>query len=181
MGPEIIAGSTRMKAGTAQKLILNMLSTAAMIRLGKVYGNLMIDVKVSNQKLAERALRPGHANCQESNTSEAARELLARANNEVKPAVVMSRIGVELRRVGADCWQRQNGKLRAVIEDERWRLSTPLLAVPFNRVSLVDHRLYGTCESLRYGIAGPAPKLRYAVHARVIGNVIHDAFGITDG
>jgi len=54
-GPEIITGSTRMKAGTAQKMVLNMLSTATMIRLGKVYGNLMIDVKASNKKLEERA------------------------------------------------------------------------------------------------------------------------------
>jgi N-acetylmuramic acid 6-phosphate etherase len=56
VGPEVVTGSTRMKAGTAQKLILNMLSTGAMIKLGKVYGNLMIDVKASNKKLKERAL-----------------------------------------------------------------------------------------------------------------------------
>ncbi len=54
-GPEVVTGSTRMKAGTAQKMILNMLSTASMIRLGKVYGNLMVDVKTSNKKLEERA------------------------------------------------------------------------------------------------------------------------------
>lgn len=56
-GPEAITGSTRMKAGTAQKLVLNMLSTAAMIKLGKTYGNLMIDVNASNAKLMERAIR----------------------------------------------------------------------------------------------------------------------------
>ncbi len=56
VGPEVITGSTRMKAGTAQKLILNMLSTGAMIKLGKVYGNLMVDVKASNAKLEARAL-----------------------------------------------------------------------------------------------------------------------------
>ena len=55
-GPEVITGSTRMKAGTAQKLLLNMISTAAMIRLGKVYENLMIDVEITNQKLRTRAL-----------------------------------------------------------------------------------------------------------------------------
>ena len=55
-GPEVITGSTRMKAGTAQKLVLNMISTAAMIRLGKVYENLMIDVEITNQKLRTRAL-----------------------------------------------------------------------------------------------------------------------------
>ena len=57
VGPEVVTGSTRMKAGTAQKMILNMLSTGTMIRLGKVYGNLMVDVKASNKKLAERAKR----------------------------------------------------------------------------------------------------------------------------
>lgn len=56
-GPEVITGSTRLKAGTAQKLVLNMLSTGTMIKLGKVYGNLMVDLKATNQKLAERAMR----------------------------------------------------------------------------------------------------------------------------
>ena len=54
-GPEVVTGSTRMKSGTAQKLVLNMLSTATMIRLGKVYGNLMVDVQTTNQKLVQRA------------------------------------------------------------------------------------------------------------------------------
>jgi len=57
VGPEVITGSTRMKAGTAQKLILNMLTTTTMIKLGKVYGNMMVDLKVSNIKLNERAIR----------------------------------------------------------------------------------------------------------------------------
>lgn len=56
-GPEVVTGSTRLKAGTAQKLVLNMLSTCAMIKLGKVYGNLMVDVKATNKKLEERAIR----------------------------------------------------------------------------------------------------------------------------
>ena len=54
-GPEVVTGSTRLKSGTAQKLVLNMLSTAAMIRLGKVYSNLMVDVQASNAKLVQRA------------------------------------------------------------------------------------------------------------------------------
>jgi N-acetylmuramic acid 6-phosphate etherase len=56
-GPEVIAGSTRLKAGTAQKMVLNMLSTGTMIRLGKTFGNLMVDVKATNAKLRERAIR----------------------------------------------------------------------------------------------------------------------------
>ncbi len=57
MGPEVLAGSTRLKAGTAQKLVLNMLSTAVMVRLGRTYGNLMVDVRATNAKLRERARR----------------------------------------------------------------------------------------------------------------------------
>ncbi|WP_400164319.1 N-acetylmuramic acid 6-phosphate etherase [Brevibacillus sp. TJ4] len=57
VGPEVLTGSTRLKAGTAQKLVLNMLTTAAMIRLGKVYGNLMVNVQATNQKLQERVKR----------------------------------------------------------------------------------------------------------------------------
>lgn len=56
-GPEVITGSTRLKAGTAQKLVLNMLSTGTMIKLGKVYGNLMVDLKATNKKLQERSIR----------------------------------------------------------------------------------------------------------------------------
>jgi N-acetylmuramic acid 6-phosphate etherase len=57
VGPEVLAGSTRLKAGTAQKLVLNMISTVAMVRLGKTYGNLMVDLRVTNAKLRDRALR----------------------------------------------------------------------------------------------------------------------------
>lgn len=92
VGPEIIAGSTRLKAGTAQKLILNMLSTGSMIRLGKVYGNLMVDVMVTNQKLAERAQRLVMQIAGVSK-DEAAR-LLQQTGNRVKPAIVMAKLGV---------------------------------------------------------------------------------------
>ena len=87
VGPEIITGSTRMKSGTAQKLILNMLSTGTMIKLGKVYGNLMVDVKVTNQKLQERARRlvMQIAKVEEKT----AQSLLSQSNNEVKTAIVM--------------------------------------------------------------------------------------------
>jgi N-acetylmuramic acid 6-phosphate etherase len=87
VGPEAIAGSSRMKAGTAQKMVLNMLSTAAMIRLGKVYGNLMVDVQPTNAKLQRRAVRI----LQEATgvDAEAARHTLEAAEYEVKPALVM--------------------------------------------------------------------------------------------
>ncbi len=86
-GPEVISGSTRMKAGTAQKLILNMLSTTAMINLGKVYKNLMVDVKTSNEKLQARAKKI-IMEATEVDFSTAS-EYLELAHNHVKSAIVM--------------------------------------------------------------------------------------------
>jgi len=92
VGPEVITGSTRMKAGTAQKMILNMLSTASMIQLGKVYSNLMVDVRVSNQKLAARARR-AVSDVTGASDGEAAR-LLDLTGNEVKTAIVVGLLGL---------------------------------------------------------------------------------------
>lgn len=87
VGAEVITGSTRMKAGTAQKLILNMMSTAIMIKLGKVYGNLMVDVQVTNEKLARRACNlVSHLTGLDA---EQAQALLTQADNRVKVAIVM--------------------------------------------------------------------------------------------
>ena len=85
-GPEAVTGSTRMKAGTAQKLVLNMLSTGAMIRLGKTYGNLMVDVKASNAKLKERAL--GIVMTIAACSREEAADALAAADGSAKLAVL---------------------------------------------------------------------------------------------
>lgn len=92
VGPEVVTGSTRLKAGTAQKMILNMLSTGVMIKLGKVYGNLMVDVKSSNQKLAERARRivMSATGC----TRTEAIHALAACDGKAKPAIVMILLGV---------------------------------------------------------------------------------------
>ncbi len=92
VGPEVIAGSTRLKAGTAQKMVLNMLSTATMIRLGKVYSNLMVDVQPTNAKLVARALRIlQEAAAVSPNRAE---ELLAAADNEVKTALLVALTGM---------------------------------------------------------------------------------------
>lgn len=86
-GPEALTGSTRLKAGTAQKLVLNLLTTAAMVRLGKVYGNLMVDVRAVNAKLRDRAARIVVA---ATNVSREQAEIsLEEANWQVKPAIVM--------------------------------------------------------------------------------------------
>ena len=93
VGPEVIAGSTRMKAGTAQKLVLNTLSTGAMVRLGRTYGNLMVDVVASNEKLRLRARR-AVALAAGVDDAEAAAALRA-AGGEPKTAIVALRLGLD--------------------------------------------------------------------------------------
>jgi N-acetylmuramic acid 6-phosphate etherase len=92
-GPEVLAGSTRLKAGTAQKLVLNTLSTGAMVLLGKVYGNLMVDVQPTNSKLRERALRIVMEITGLDRPT--AQDLLEQAGWNVKVAVVMNLAGVD--------------------------------------------------------------------------------------
>lgn len=87
-GPEVISGSTRLKAGTAQKMVLNMISTCVMVRLGKTYSNLMVDVQPNNAKLRERARRIVEQACGLS--PEQAAEQLDRAGGEAKVAIVAS-------------------------------------------------------------------------------------------
>ncbi len=94
-GPELLTGSTRLKAGSATKLALNAITTAAFVRLGNVYGNLMVDLRASNAKLADRAIRIVRELCP-SLGREAAAELLRRADGHVKAAVVMEKCGVDL-------------------------------------------------------------------------------------
>ena len=87
VGPEVVTGSTRMKAGTAQKMILNMLSTGIMIKLGYVYQNLMINVQTTNEKLVDRGIR---IICEATGSSrQKAAETMKLTNNEVNTAIVM--------------------------------------------------------------------------------------------
>jgi N-acetylmuramic acid 6-phosphate etherase len=113
VGPEIIAGSTRLKAGTATKMVLNMLTTGAMVLLGKTYGNLMVDMNASNSKLLERAKR---IVCTLTDLAPAqAASLLETCNGEVKTAITSYRLGVtpEEARV---ILHATNGHLRAALE-----------------------------------------------------------------
>jgi len=87
VGPEVISGSTRLKAGTAQKMVLNMLSTGCMVLLGKTFGNLMVDVQATNLKLHERALTIVQSVTGQGRA--AAEELLRRGEGEVKTAIVL--------------------------------------------------------------------------------------------
>ena len=91
-GPEIVTGSTRLKAGTATKMILNMLTTGAMIRLGKTWGNLMVDLQATNLKLKDRSERILMETCKISRDD--ARTLLEAAGGSVKVGIVMHRTGV---------------------------------------------------------------------------------------
>jgi N-acetylmuramic acid 6-phosphate etherase len=92
VGPEIIAGSTRLKAGTAQKMVLNMLSTGVMILLGKTYGNLMVDVRATNEKLRQRATKIVQQVT--GAKQEEAETLLQQAGGETKTAIVIGRTHV---------------------------------------------------------------------------------------
>jgi N-acetylmuramic acid 6-phosphate etherase len=93
-GPEVLTGSTRLKAGTAQKLVLNMISTGVMVKLGKVYGNLMVDVQPTNHKLRQRAQR---ILVEATGVDpEVAHQLLEQSGWQVKTAVVMALAGVDV-------------------------------------------------------------------------------------
>jgi N-acetylmuramic acid 6-phosphate etherase len=94
VGPEVIAGSTRLKAGTATKMVLNMLTTISMIRVGKTYGNLMVDVQTGSEKLKDRARRI--VMMITGGTYEEADALLKDARWNVKAAIVMKKAGVSL-------------------------------------------------------------------------------------
>lgn len=112
VGPEVLTGSTRMKAGTAQKMVLNMISTATMIRLGKVYENLMVDVHVSNHKLRERAI---HIIQSITGVSyDEADQVLKEARNEVKTAIVMIQAKVAYEEA-SELLARSNGYVRKAI------------------------------------------------------------------
>ena len=114
VGPEVVTGSTRLKAGTATKMILNMITTGAMIRIGKTYGNLMVDLKATNEKLKDRSERIVAEVCGISRDE--ARVLLAAADKRVKTAIVMYKLGVD--RAGAEqALAAAGGTIRRVVTD----------------------------------------------------------------
>ncbi len=112
VGPEILAGSTRLKAGTATKMALNIISTGAMVRLGKVYGNRMVDVSVTNQKLRDRALRI-LGDLTDLGREEAA-QLLAASGNWVKLALLMHWTGLDADK-GKQLLADRGGDLRSAL------------------------------------------------------------------
>jgi N-acetylmuramic acid 6-phosphate etherase len=114
VGPEVIMGSTRMKSGTAQKLILNMISTAAMIRMGKVYENMMIDLQMTNLKLRERAKKT--VMIITGVNYEEAEKYLSNAKGYVKTAIVMIKAGVSVDEAN-ERLKRANGFVRNALQD----------------------------------------------------------------
>jgi N-acetylmuramic acid 6-phosphate etherase len=120
VGPEVIAGSTRLKAGTATKLVLNMLTTAAMIRIGKTYGNLMVDVKSGSEKLKDRARRI--ITIVTGLDYDEADRLLRRARWNVKAAIVMQKAGLTLPKAMARLRQAHDSVREAIGEDVEPRL-----------------------------------------------------------
>ena len=112
-GPEILTGSTRLRAGTATKLVLNMISTAVMVKLGHVYGNLMVNVQPTNQKLEDRARRI----IQQATgvTYEQAADLLDRAGRTVRTAIVMQKKGIS-RDEAETLLTRAHGRIREALK-----------------------------------------------------------------
>jgi N-acetylmuramic acid 6-phosphate etherase len=112
-GPEVLTGSTRLKSGTSQKLVCNMLSTAAMIQVGKVYGNLMVDVQLTNEKLVERAKRiiMEATSCDYAT----AEQYLAKAHNTPKAAIVMILTGATYKET-IEKLENANGFVRQAIK-----------------------------------------------------------------
>ena len=120
VGPEVIAGSTRLKAGTATKLVLNMLTTGAMVRTGKTYGNLMVDVQVGSEKLKDRARRI--IVIVTGLEYEAADDLLRRADWDVKAAIVMQKTGLTFAKAVARLRKAHDFVRDAIGEDVEQRL-----------------------------------------------------------
>jgi len=112
VGPEVIAGSSRLKAGTAQKMVLNMLSTGAMIRIGKTYENFMIDLNATNEKLKDRAIKIvsqiAEVNCAD------ALAMLMKSSWEIKVAIVALRLDLDVAKARLEL-KKHGGVLRKVI------------------------------------------------------------------
>ncbi|WP_414164538.1 N-acetylmuramic acid 6-phosphate etherase [Superficieibacter sp. BNK-5] len=113
VGPEALTGSTRLKSGTAQKMVLNMISTGAMVKFGKVYQNLMVDMKASNIKLVDRACRMLMEATGIERTQ--AEQMLQQTDHEVKPAILMVLTGLDAASARARL-EEHRGFLRAALE-----------------------------------------------------------------
>ncbi len=159
VGPEVIAGSTRMKAGTATKLILNTLTTGVMIRLGKVYRNLMVDLQASSRKLAGRSLRIVREVCELE--ADAARRLLVAAGGSSKTAIAMHELRAS-RAVAERALDECDGFLGAAIE--RFADKTPPYYAGYpctfgpEDLALLRHRLRSAPARIRRAVEQAPPR-----------------------
>jgi N-acetylmuramic acid 6-phosphate etherase len=124
VGPELIAGSTRLKAGTATKIVLNMLTTVAMIKVGKTYGNLMVDVQTGSEKLKDRARRI--VTMVTGIDYDEAEALLKRAKFNVKAAIVMQKANLSLPQALRRLKKADDSVRKAIGEDVEARLREEL-------------------------------------------------------
>jgi N-acetylmuramic acid 6-phosphate etherase len=131
VGPEVIAGSTRLKAGTATKMVLNMLTTGAAVRIGKTYGNLMVDVQTTSEKLKDRARRI--VTIVTDLDYDDADKLLRRARWNVKAAIVMAKTGLGYQKAVARLRQADDFVRNAIGEDIEPRLKELLKAAEKRR------------------------------------------------
>lgn len=115
VGPEVIAGSSRLKAGTAQKMVLNMLSTGSMIKIGKTYENFMIDLKATNEKLKDRAVRIVSQIAEVDNNI--ANETLAKCDWKIKTAIIALKNNVEFDKANEEL-KKNHGVLRRVLGEK---------------------------------------------------------------
>ncbi len=115
VGPEVLSGSTRMKAGTATKMVLNMLTTGAMVKLGKTYGNLMVDLQATNSKLVQRSVSIVQQLTELPESD--ARELLESCGGELKTSIVCHRLGVSPQTARAKL-EAVEGRLRSALGDK---------------------------------------------------------------
>ncbi len=164
VGPEVISGSTRLKAGTATKLVLNMLSTGAMVLLGKTYGNLMVDLQATNQKLADRSRRIVRALTGLSDQQ--ANERLIQAKGDVKTAVVMASRSVSLA-TAERLLRAAGGQLRVALE-----LPTESTVQPPDSTAPGE-----SVEALLLAVDGGGTKTVACLASREAGGVIELARG----
>jgi N-acetylmuramic acid 6-phosphate etherase len=188
VGPEVVAGSTRMKAGTATKLVLNTLSTGVMVRLGKVYGNLMVDLRAGSRKLVRRGLAILERVC--GIRGEDARALLVRAGGSAKTAIAMHELGVE-RALAERALDACGGQLGRVVERYAGAGTVPYYdcypdriedgetTVLVRRLAEGPERLRRACQerSASSGLARPQGGWTAAQHVAHLVQAEREAFG----
>jgi N-acetylmuramic acid 6-phosphate etherase len=165
VGPEVISGSTRLKAGTATKLVLNTITTGAMVRLGKTYGNLMVDLRATNTKLMHRSRRI--VSMLTSLPEDAATDLLNRCGGEVKTAIVAHRQAVSPD-IAREMLVRHGGHLRAALEVTEARsggtggLSARVASADDRTGSKLRVAPAGSVSSAGFGRGAEPPPTRYS-------------------